>query len=118
MSHRHSSPVDMPVICKYLYHSRPLSSNQGRTGSSAHPARVTPNWHLKVRVPTFQRLLHIIRHVVSRISLLDSLFSERTEKIPMVSIKAVVSEAILGHEEYHIMVGIPFKHPTLWSIMH
>ena len=28
---------------------------------------------------------------------------ERTEKLPMNSIKAVVSEAIKGQEEYHIM---------------
>lgn len=31
-------------------------------------------------------------------------FAERTEKIPMNSIKAVVSEAIKDHEEYHILV--------------
>lgn len=30
---------------------------------------------------------------------------ERTEKLPMGSIKGVVSEAIEGHEEYHIMVN-------------
>lgn len=30
---------------------------------------------------------------------------ERTEKLPMGSIKNVVSEAIEGHEEYHVMVG-------------
>ena len=29
---------------------------------------------------------------------------ERTDKIPMNSIKSVVSEAIEDHEEYHIMV--------------
>lgn len=32
------------------------------------------------------------------------LFAERTEKISMNSIKAVVSEAIKDHEEYHILV--------------
>lgn len=31
---------------------------------------------------------------------------ERTDKIPMNSIKNVVSEAIEDHEEYHIMVCI------------
>ena len=31
---------------------------------------------------------------------------ERTDKIPMSSIKAVVSEPIEGHEEYHIMVSV------------
>ena len=31
-------------------------------------------------------------------------FVERTDKIPMNSIKNVVSEAIEDHEEYHIMV--------------
>ena len=30
---------------------------------------------------------------------------ERTDKIPMGSIKAVVSEPIEGHEEYHLMVS-------------
>lgn len=31
---------------------------------------------------------------------------ERTEKLPMGSIKNVVSEPIEGHEEYHVMVLI------------
>lgn len=31
--------------------------------------------------------------------------SERTEKIPMGSIKNVISEAIEGHEEYHMLVS-------------
>lgn len=30
---------------------------------------------------------------------------ERTEKLPMGSIKSVVSEPIEGHEEYHILVS-------------
>lgn len=30
---------------------------------------------------------------------------ERTEKLPMGSIKNVVSEPIEGHEEYHMMVS-------------
>ena len=34
------------------------------------------------------------------------LLSERTEKLPMGSIKNVVSEPIEGHEEYHIMVSV------------
>lgn len=34
-----------------------------------------------------------------------SLLTERTEKIPMGSIKNVVSEAIEGHEEYHMLVS-------------
>lgn len=29
---------------------------------------------------------------------------ERTEKLPIGSIKSVVSESIEGHEEYHILV--------------
>lgn len=29
---------------------------------------------------------------------------ERTEKLPMGSIKSVISEPIEGHEEYHVMV--------------
>ena len=29
---------------------------------------------------------------------------ERTEKLPMGSIKSIVSESIEGHEEYHILV--------------
>lgn len=29
---------------------------------------------------------------------------ERTEKIPMSTIKSIISEPIDGHEEYHIMV--------------
>ena len=33
-------------------------------------------------------------------------FTERTDKIPMNSIKTVVSEPIDDHEEYHIMVGV------------
>lgn len=33
---------------------------------------------------------------------------ERTDKIPMSTIKSVISEAITGHEEYHIMVLIKF----------
>lgn len=32
---------------------------------------------------------------------------ERTDKIPMNSIKNIVSEAIEDHEEYHIMVSSP-----------
>lgn len=31
---------------------------------------------------------------------------ERTEKLPMGSIKNVVSESIEGHEEYHILVNL------------
>ena len=34
-----------------------------------------------------------------------SLSVERTEKIPLGSIKTVISEPIKGHEEYHIMVS-------------
>lgn len=34
---------------------------------------------------------------------------ERTDKIPMHSIKNVVSEAIEDHEEYHIMVRVKQK---------
>jgi len=30
---------------------------------------------------------------------------QRTDKVPMSSIKAVVSEAITDHEEYHILVS-------------
>ena len=30
---------------------------------------------------------------------------ERTEKLPMGSIKNVISEAIIDHEEYHVMVS-------------
>jgi hypothetical protein len=33
-------------------------------------------------------------------------FVERTEKVSLGSIKAVVSEPIEGHEEYHMMVGV------------
>lgn len=33
---------------------------------------------------------------------------ERTEKIPMNSIKGIVSEPIEGHEQYHVMVRIWF----------
>lgn len=39
---------------------------------------------------------------------------ERTEKIPMSSIKNIVSESIEGHEEYHIMVRIFRAVPALW----
>lgn len=31
---------------------------------------------------------------------------ERTNKIPMSQIRAVVSEPIVGHEQYHIMVSV------------
>lgn len=31
---------------------------------------------------------------------------ERTEKLPMGSIKNIVSEPIADHEEYHIMVNV------------
>lgn len=31
---------------------------------------------------------------------------ERTEKLPMGSIKSVVSDPIEGHEEYHVMVNL------------
>ena len=37
-----------------------------------------------------------------------TLFAERTEKLPMASIKAVVSEPLQGHEEYHMMVSSKF----------
>lgn len=33
-----------------------------------------------------------------------SSLSERTEKVPMGSIKNVVSEPIEGHDEYHMLV--------------
>ena len=33
------------------------------------------------------------------------LFAERTEKVPMGSIKNVISEPIEGHEEYHMLVS-------------
>lgn len=32
--------------------------------------------------------------------------TERTEKVPMASIKNVVSEPIEGHEDYHMMVTV------------
>lgn len=32
--------------------------------------------------------------------------SERTNKIPMSTIKEIISEPIVGHEEYHIMVSV------------
>lgn len=32
--------------------------------------------------------------------------TERTEKVPMGSIKNVVSEPIEGHEDYHMMVTV------------
>lgn len=32
--------------------------------------------------------------------------TERTEKVPMGSIKNVVSEPIEGHEDYHMMVSV------------
>ena len=35
--------------------------------------------------------------------------AERTEKVPMNSIKQVVSEAIDGHTEYHMMVSHAFQ---------
>lgn len=34
-----------------------------------------------------------------------SVILERTEKLPMGSIKNVVSEPIEGHEDYHMMVS-------------
>lgn len=33
---------------------------------------------------------------------------ERTEKLPMGSIKSVISEPIENHEEYHVMVSIMY----------
>lgn len=33
---------------------------------------------------------------------------ERTEKIPMNQIRAIISEPIVGHDEYHIMVCLLF----------
>ena len=36
---------------------------------------------------------------------MTSLAPERTDKIPLGSIKKVTSEPIKGHEEYHIMVS-------------
>lgn len=35
-----------------------------------------------------------------------SVVLERTEKLPMGSIKNVVSEPIEGHEDYHMMVSL------------
>lgn len=32
--------------------------------------------------------------------------TERTEKVPMGSIKNVVSEPLEGHEDYHMMVSV------------
>ena len=46
------------------------------------------------------------------------LFSERTEKLPMNSIKAVVSEPLDGHEEYHMLVNMScvVRKPTFWFL--
>ena len=38
-----------------------------------------------------------------------SYFTERTEKLPMGSIKNVVSEPIEGQDEYHMMVSAKCK---------
>ena len=42
------------------------------------------------------------------------IFSERTEKLPMSSIRNVISEPIEGSEEYHILVNTVFpNHRTI-----
>lgn len=51
-------------------------------------------------------LMEIISHTCCWNSLL-----ERTEKIPLGSIRQVLSEPIKGQEEYHIMVSIPYSLP-------
>lgn len=38
------------------------------------------------------------------------MYAERTEKIPLSSVRQVLSEPIKGHEEYHIMVGLSHHH--------
>ena len=43
------------------------------------------------------------------------LFTERTEKIPMGSIKNVISEPIEGHEEYHLLVGSRNKFSSTYA---
>ena len=49
-------------------------------------------------VVLFCKIKHLIKSVYN-------FFLERTEKLPMNSIKAVHSEAIVGNEEYHILVS-------------
>ena len=43
--------------------------------------------------------------VVEWVSLVLIVIEERTQKVKMGSIKAVVSEPIEGHEEYHVLVS-------------
>ena len=43
---------------------------------------------------------------------------ERTDKIPMNSIKAVVSEPIDGHEDYHLMVLSNILNRTVLIMRH
>lgn len=39
---------------------------------------------------------------------------ERTEKVPLGSIRNIISEPIKGHEEYHIMVSFYFLINTVF----
>ncbi len=41
---------------------------------------------------------------------------ERTEKVPLSSIKKIVSEPIKGHEEYYIMVGVTSQFQWSWLV--
>ena len=43
--------------------------------------------------------------VVEWVALVLIVIEERTQKVKMGSIKAVVSEPIEGHEEYHVLVS-------------
>ena len=47
--------------------------------------------------------------VVEWVSLVLIVIEERTQKVKMGSIKAVVSEPIEGHEEYHVLVSFVNK---------
>lgn len=44
--------------------------------------------------------------MIETVAFFDFSSTERTEKVPMGSIKNVVSEPIEGHEDYHMMVTI------------
>jgi len=60
-------------------------------------------------------MIQIVIQVHLTMCIFCLLFSERTEKIPMGSIKNVVSEAIEGHEEYHMLVSPSTNY--IWNIL-
>ena len=90
-------------VCVVLSRKEPLPpSLSGMINKYGTKVRL----HFKMELEQLWLGTHGEKHLwsLSFNTLLPPFQTERTEKIPLGSIRRVVSEAIKGHEEYHIMV--------------